>query len=40
MRALVNPLMMTLGMTHCIEDSVTNFTNREGVLLLPLLFAR
>ena len=35
MPALLNPLMMTLGVTHCIQDSVTNFTNREGVMLLP-----
>ena len=40
MPALVNPLMMTLGVAHCIQDSVTNFTNREGVMLLPLFFAR
>ena len=35
MPALLNPLMMTLGVTHCIQDSVTNFTNRKG-----LFFAR
>ena len=40
MPALLNPLMMTLGVTHCIQDSVTNFTNRGGVMLLPLFFAR
>ena len=36
MPALLNPPMMTLGLTHCIHHSVTNFTNREGVMLLPL----
>ena len=40
MPALLNALMMTLGVTHCIQNSVTNFTNREGVMLLPLFFAR
>ena len=40
MAALLNPLMMTLGVTHCLQDSVKNFTNREGVMLLPLFFAR
>ena len=40
MPALLNPLIMTLGVTHCIQDSVTNFTNREGVMLLPVFFAR
>ena len=40
MAALLNPLMMILGATHYIQDSVTNFTNKEGVMLLPLFFAR
>ena len=40
MPALLNPFTMTPGVTHCIQDSMTNFTNREGVMLLPLFFAR
>ena len=40
MPALLNPFIMTVGVTPCIQDSATNFTNRDGVVLLPLFFAR
>ena len=38
MPALLDPFTMTLGVTHCIQDTVTNFTSRQGVMLLPLFF--